>query len=196
MRPIVVAIVLTGCISKPARKDPGDGGSDGDVDARVYKPQSWKVHTDFDHDLGNYAGRIRALLTGPDGTFSSGDLSPGTYALDIKTYGTAHKWLRAVAVASEQVLQLGDIVLDAGATVRGVLVAGADHSPIGFTVHMDGLNGHEQSIDGIDGKFEFTGLEAGHPRSRGAVEADDLHRRRCASNRSSSPPGRRRCDPR
>jgi hypothetical protein len=118
--------------------------------------------TSIRYDLGTYAGRLRALLTNPDATFAAVDLSPGTYALDFKAYGAAHKWLRTITVAPEQTLQLGDIVLDPGATVRGVLVAGADQSPIGFTVRMDGATGAERTIDGIDGKFEFTALDAGH----------------------------------
>lgn len=124
--------------------------------------QPGAVGAGIHYDLGPFAGRLRVLLAEPDGAFAFQDLSHGTYALSVKAYSAANKWLRAVAVPSEQTLQLGDVVLDAGATVRGVFVAGASTSPLGFTVRLDGMDGTDTSIDGVDGKFEFTGLDAGH----------------------------------
>ncbi len=114
------------------------------------------------YDLGSYAGRKRAYVTGDDGKFASGDLAPGTYALQIEGHGAARLWLRGMTLKPEESRDLGDVEVFAAATVRGVLVAGADQSPIGFQVHLDHHDMRQVKIDAIDGKFSFAGLAAGH----------------------------------
>jgi hypothetical protein len=54
--------MVAACISKPARKAPSDGGGgggdsgDAPIDADLTKPLRWKVHEDFNLDLGNFSG--------------------------------------------------------------------------------------------------------------------------------------------
>ncbi len=113
------------------------------------------------HDVGAWSGRKRDVASSDDGGFAFKDLAPGTYALQIDGPGVARKEFRGLEVPRESTLQLGDVVLDAGATIRGVIVAEAGGSPQGFTVDLGRSFARHVVIDNVDGKFEFTGLEAG-----------------------------------
>ena len=94
--------------------------------------------------------------------------------LQIEAAGVARKRLRGVEVSAEQRLELGDVPLENAAKIRGVLVAGADLSPEGYTVYLGQHLGRQVEIEGVDGAFEFDGLEAGSYRLSWSRPSQDM----------------------
>ena len=73
--------------------------------------------------------------------------------------------LRGVSVPLDGVVELGDVVLQSGATIRGVLVVGKVGHPRASSCGVHRFVPARQvsyEIDNVDGKFELAGLEPGN----------------------------------
>jgi len=110
--------------------------------------------------LDEFTGRLRLLTTDGDGRFDIGELAVGTYRVELNAPGVCPLIERQLVVRSGQVLDLGDLRLIAGGTVRGRVVFGFGIAAPELEVRLDGARTEARRI-GPGGTFEFSGLGAG-----------------------------------
>ncbi len=122
------------------------------------------------------ADRSETVTTDEDGSFASSGLRPGTHTLIARRDGRRELRSGPWILAAGQVLDLGELVLDAGLSVAGRVVDKADKSPVaGATVEaripVAGAGGFGlgdlastpagETVTGPDGSFVIGGLEEG-----------------------------------
>jgi Carboxypeptidase regulatory-like domain len=115
----------------------------------------------YGFDLSNFEGRFRDASTDADGRFHFQNLASGTYVLRIREGQSAPFELNALSVRGTSTVDVGDIVLQAGATLRGRIVGaherrehvwrvGLGESPTQFLIPV-----------GPDDRYELPGLSPG-----------------------------------
>lgn len=125
---------------------------------RPERPGSIELGRTHARDVSAFAGRARDVITGENGTFEFVDLPSGTFDLRTVLAGVPGARLDLVRVPPDADVDVGDIVLGTGVTIRGVLDAGSN-SAIGWSVAVLGSAGIV--IDRADGRFELSGLSSG-----------------------------------
>lgn len=118
-------------------------------------------------DLGSFVGRSREVVTRSDGSFEFSALSVGTYGLSVAWGGGRVHRIESLRVGGEGDVDLGDVSVALGATLRGRLVVGAG-SPAGWEVSVLGRT--PVAIEREDGTFEMPGLPPGETTVRWYLE--------------------------
>ena len=144
--------------------EPGKPAQDAETFVMQYEGR-------FRHDLGTFQGRERDAGSALDGSFSFGELAPGTWRLRVESRG-ARTTLRGLRVPAAGALHLGDVTIAREATVRGRIVTSPREPWVGFTVQMVGSSSSTAIARPPDGAFEFKGLEAGPHRIIWSRNAD------------------------
>jgi protocatechuate 3,4-dioxygenase beta subunit len=110
------------------------------------------------------------VFTDPSGNFRLDDVAPGDVTITVKADGKAPAHKTGVKVASDQVADVGTVILEDGRSLRGRVVAAKDDAPIpGAIVTLSQPQGMMMSfgrdtsagtaITALDGRFEIAGLE-------------------------------------
>jgi len=121
-------------------------------------PGSIELGRTHARDVSAFAGRARNVVTNEEGTFAFGDLPAGRFDLRAAFGGIVGARIDRLHVPSDGDLDVGDVGFRAGASIRGVVDAGA-HLPIGWQVGVPGRPANV--IDRADGRFEIAGLPSG-----------------------------------
>jgi len=111
------------------------------------------------------------IFTDPSGNFRLDNVEPGSVTISAKADGKAPGKKTGIKVASDQVTDVGTVVLEDGRTLRGRVVAAKDDAPVpGATVTLQPPQGmmmmvgrdtvSGMAISTLDGRFEISGLEA------------------------------------
>jgi hypothetical protein len=114
------------------------------------------------------------------GHFLVTDLATSTYALRFESAGAASVFRAGIAVPPETVVDVGEVVLEREAVVRGIVIPPLDESPAKFRVLLDSEPFAGTPPAGYD--FEFRGLSSGvHEitwmrRDGGGTQAEPLSR--------------------
>ena len=111
------------------------------------------------------------IFTDPSGNFRLDNVDPGVVTITVKADGKAPARKSGLTVGSDQIADIGTIVLEDGRALRGRVVAAKDEAPVaGATVSVSQPQGFMMSsgrdtaagiaITSLDGHFEISGLEA------------------------------------
>jgi protocatechuate 3,4-dioxygenase beta subunit len=117
-------------------------------------------------DVQGEAARQRTDSTNADGRFEFSGLAPGTYRLALDDDEAAPHVVSTLSVAARATLDLGDIALAAGATLRVTVRLAGGESPVGLEYETGRGFGRDTAIERADGTFELTGLAAGEHEVR------------------------------
>lgn len=107
----------------------------------------------------------QSTFSAADGRFSFVSLKPGNYQLQAECGAAGIRMISAGAV-SDQIVELGDVVLDAGGSIEGVVLdgvtgEGAVGQPVVAVLAGDATASGATAISGTEGRFTLTGLEEG-----------------------------------
>ncbi len=111
-------------------------------------------------DLDGYVGRLRLHTTDAHGVFDIGELATGTWRVELSAAVGSPRSLEELRVTAGELLDLGDLALIAGATVRGRVVVGTGASAPGLVVFLDGDDDNGRTVS-ADGTVELRGLAPG-----------------------------------
>lgn len=114
-----------------------------------------------DYDLSPFVGRTREWTTQPDGRFRFRDLAAGTYSLTCRDPDGIYLARREIRIAKAGQVDLGDLPLEAGASIRGRLVAPPGLSLEGWKLLLHGPGAYDDLDIASDGCFSFDGLVPG-----------------------------------
>jgi hypothetical protein len=114
----------------------------------------------YGYDLSAFLGAERRLDGEVDGSFRIGDLASGTWRLEVWGGVAAPHIFKELKLVAQKPMDLGEIALVEGASVRGRVILAAGQSPVGREIRVDDWN-HKQTITKADGSFLFEGLGAG-----------------------------------
>jgi len=113
----------------------------------------------------------------PDGSFRVGELTPGTYTVEARSWGWGGKRRGGIAVVAKETTEIGTLRLAPGKTLRGRVVAASDATPVpGATVELHDRPGWQLKVEhGLigaavsddSGIFEVAGVVAGEYVVRG-----------------------------
>lgn len=118
-------------------------------------------------------GRGHASVTGEDGKFQIGDVQSGSYSLMARKEGVGVATLEDVSVETGALRDLGDITLDKGLVLTGIVVNARNEGVAGakVSIHKQGernpfagrMRGEALSsaTSGKDGKFEIVAMIEG-----------------------------------
>lgn len=122
-------------------------------------------------DLGSFTGGRRTQESREDGTFVFEDLAHGTYGLVFTSSSTVNAMRREIVVGPSATVDLGDVTVEAGATIRGRLLSPPGESPVGFSILVNSFGTDPKSVAWIaqkdvriedpQGQFEIRGLPGG-----------------------------------
>ena len=122
--------------------------------------------------VGNLGGKPMRFRE-PDGTFELSNLSEGTYGIKVDAPGWMTFQKEKIEVSSGETVDLGELVLEAGATLHGVVSEAGTMKPVGgATVKLEkpglfdfsGMMGRDDGsarLTGPDGAFTVSGLPPG-----------------------------------
>jgi hypothetical protein len=112
------------------------------------------------YDLSEFEGRFRHVRTDVDGRFEFASLAPGDYRLTIRDNLHAPLERKPLVVGGVGTVDVGDLVLEAGATVRGRILGATERRGRTWFVKVPQIAvlGTVQADD----RYELTGLPAGH----------------------------------
>lgn len=114
----------------------------------------------YGFDLCAFVGARRSTASASDGSFRFEGLAAGTWKLALSGGGAAPRVLPEIRLAAEEELDLSELELGAGASVRGRVVLAPGQSPVGRELVLD-EGSPRQEIRDLDGSFAFAGLAPG-----------------------------------
>ena len=126
------------------------------------EPEEELIFSDnYFHDIAGFGGRGRDATLDAEGRFRFDDLPAGHYRLVVRDAGTAPYVIESIAIATKQALDLGEIVLRAGCSIRGRIVPAPTPSVGRWEVTLDRPYAREHAEVDSTGAFRFDGVDPG-----------------------------------
>jgi hypothetical protein len=167
---------LTGRVLDPQGAPVGHARvrAEDDTYVEVYPPHARAIVCGWSTDATSSEGR-----TDSSGRFALHYLHPATYKLIVSADGYADNTIQTIEVRDGRVEDLGVLVLDRGATLRGTLrdvsgapiVAGVVELETAGTV--SGLHSHHRPVTAADGTFSIGAISPGRYRALTSRSAAD-----------------------
>ncbi len=138
------------------------------VDARGKPVPSFTVLAQLESAEDRRRARPRTLA-GENGRFDRA-IAPGSYTVSIRAPGLAPKTLRDIVVGPTGQVDVGEVKLEEGGVIRGVVIDGATKKPlVGCSVRVlggrsrlrPGAAGSGATVTDGDGRFELRDLRSG-----------------------------------
>ncbi len=109
--------------------------------------------------------------TDKDGRFLLAPAPTGRNTVQFKPTPPLSEVSRPVDVKSEETVDMGDIEMTNGGTIKGLVVRGADDEPVpsqsvSITMYSEDVQLNKKATTNAEGRFEFAGLPAGNYTAR------------------------------
>jgi hypothetical protein len=154
-------VVRAGAPRTSARVELASAWSKRDV-SQPDEPEEERIFSDnYARDVAGFAGRKRDATVDAEGRFHFDDLGAGRYRLVVRDSDDAPYVVESIAVAAKQALDLGDIALRAGGSIRGRIVPQPTLTIGKWEVTLDRPYAPEHAEVDTSGLFRFDGIEPG-----------------------------------